>query len=74
MAIFYASTPWVSCTKEADDVAELLVPFVASHGRADLSAGEIDRDYVEADIASWSLKLRQRSTSPLADPAAEDPT
>jgi hypothetical protein len=34
-----------------DDVAELLVPFVCKHGRADLSAEAIDRDYVEASLA-----------------------
>ena len=33
-----------------DDVAELLVPFVGRHGRADLSAEAIDRDYVEASL------------------------
>ena len=33
-----------------DDVAELLVPFVGKHGRAELSAEEIDRDYVEASL------------------------
>jgi putative hydrolase of the HAD superfamily len=33
-----------------DDVAELLVPFVHKHGRADLSAEAIDRDYVEASL------------------------
>ena len=33
-----------------DDVAELLVPFVGKHGRAALSAQEIDREYVEASL------------------------
>jgi len=33
-----------------DDVAELLVPFVGRHGRADLLAEAIDRDYVEASL------------------------
>ena len=33
-----------------DDVAELLVPFVGKHGRSDLSAEAIDRDYVEASL------------------------
>jgi putative hydrolase of the HAD superfamily len=33
-----------------DDVAELLVPFVGRHGRSDLSAEAIDRDYVEASL------------------------
>jgi len=33
-----------------DDVAELLVPFIGRHGRADLLAEAIDRDYVEASL------------------------
>ena len=33
-----------------DDVAELLVPFVRKHGRADIPEEDIDRAYVEASL------------------------
>lgn len=40
-----------------DDVAQLLVPFVHQHGRADLSAEAIDCDYVEASLGKMAPTL-----------------
>ena len=53
-----------------DDVAELLVPFVGTHGRADLSAEAIDRDYVEASLGRMGTAAFWRRMG--VDPSLED--
>ena len=53
-----------------DDVAELLVPFVGRHGRADLLAEAIDRDYVEASLGRMDTDTFWRRMG--VDPALED--
>ena len=53
-----------------DDVAELLVPFVGRHGRADLSAEAIDRDYVEASLGRMDTAAFWRRMG--VDPSLED--
>ena len=53
-----------------DDVAELLVPFVGRHGRADLLAEAIDRDYVEASLGRMDTDAFWRRMG--VDPALED--
>jgi HAD superfamily hydrolase (TIGR01509 family) len=53
-----------------DDVAELLVPFVGRHGRTDLSAEAIDRDYVEASLGRMDTKAFWRRMG--VDPSLED--
>jgi HAD superfamily hydrolase (TIGR01549 family) len=53
-----------------DDVAELLVPFVGRHGRADLLAEAIDRDYVEASLGRMDADTFWRRMG--VDPSLED--
>ncbi len=53
-----------------DDVAELLVPFVGRHGRGDLSAEAIDRDYVEASLGRIDADAFWQRMG--VDPALED--
>lgn len=53
-----------------DDVAELLVPFVGRHGRADLLAEAIDRDYVEASLGRMDTDAFWRRMG--VDPSLED--
>jgi hypothetical protein len=53
-----------------DDVAELLVPFVGRHGRTDLSAEAIDRDYVEASLGRMDTEAFWRRMG--VDPSLED--
>jgi putative hydrolase of the HAD superfamily len=53
-----------------DDVAELLVPFVGKHGRSDLSAEAIDRDYVEASLGRMGPEAFWRRMG--VDPCLED--
>jgi putative hydrolase of the HAD superfamily len=53
-----------------DDVAELLVPFVGRHSRADLSAKAIDRDYVEASLGRMDTDAFWRRMG--VDPSLED--
>jgi HAD superfamily hydrolase (TIGR01509 family) len=53
-----------------DDVAELLVPFVGRHGRADLSAEAIDRAYVEASLGRMATDAFWRGMG--VDPVLED--
>lgn len=53
-----------------DDVAELLVPFVHRHGRPDLPAEEIEREYISASLGhTGSGAFWQRVG---VDPALED--
>lgn len=40
-----------------DDVAELLVPFVRTHGRPDLPAEAVDRDYLDASLGKIGADL-----------------
>ncbi|MBM3646209.1 MAG: HAD-IA family hydrolase [Alphaproteobacteria bacterium] len=53
-----------------DDVAELLVPFVQRHGRADLSAAAIDLAYTEASLGKVAPDAFWRSLG--VDPSLED--
>ena len=53
-----------------DDVAELLVPFVGKHGRSDLSAEAIDRDYVEASLGRMGSEAFWQRMG--VDPALEE--
>jgi HAD superfamily hydrolase (TIGR01509 family) len=53
-----------------DDVAELLVPFVGKHGRTDLSAEAIDRDYVEASLGRMDTDAFWQRMG--VDPSLED--
>jgi HAD superfamily hydrolase (TIGR01509 family) len=53
-----------------DDVAELLVPFVGRHGRADLLAEVIDRDYVEASLGRMDTHTFWQRMG--VDPSLED--
>jgi len=53
-----------------DDVAELLVPFVRKHGRTDLSAEAIDRDYIEASLGKVEAALFWKRVG--VDPTLED--
>jgi len=53
-----------------EDVAELLVPFVGRHGRADLLAEAIDRDYVEACLGRMDTQAFWRRMG--VDPSLED--
>jgi HAD superfamily hydrolase (TIGR01509 family) len=53
-----------------DDVAELLVPFVGKHGRGDLSAEAIDRDYVEASLGRMGTDAFWQRMG--VDPSLED--
>jgi HAD superfamily hydrolase (TIGR01509 family) len=53
-----------------DDVAELLVPFVGKHGRSDLSADAVDRDYVEASLGRMDAEAFWRRMG--VDPLLED--
>jgi FMN phosphatase YigB (HAD superfamily) len=53
-----------------DDVAELLVPFVHEHGRTDLSAEAIDRDYIEASLGRMDAAAFWKGMG--VDPALED--
>jgi putative hydrolase of the HAD superfamily len=53
-----------------DDVAELLVPFVRRHGRTELPAEEIEREYISASLGRTdSAAFWQRVG---VDPALED--
>ncbi|MBL6616046.1 MAG: HAD-IA family hydrolase [Reyranella sp.] len=56
--------------QSGDDVADLLVPFVGKHGRADLSAEAIDLDYIEASLGKLDADAFWRRMG--VDPALED--
>jgi putative hydrolase of the HAD superfamily len=53
-----------------DDVAELLVPFVRRHGRTDLPAEEIERDYVSASLGEMDSAAFWKRVG--VDPVLED--